>query len=29
MGRANTFLAKRVDLIAHGFDNLTGVDESI
>jgi UDP-N-acetylglucosamine--N-acetylmuramyl-(pentapeptide) pyrophosphoryl-undecaprenol N-acetylglucosamine transferase len=28
IGRANAFLAKRVDLIAHGFDNLAGVDES-
>ena len=29
IGRANAFLAKRVDLIAHGFDNLSGVDESL
>lgn len=29
VGRANAFLAKRVDLIAHGFGSLTGLDASL
>ena len=29
IGRANAFLAKRADLIAHGFDNLAGLDERL